>query len=86
MTQDPALAAATWAKELDARTGWGRLQIGAEVVSGGSRSAGAGYRASGREKKDFDGLSPEQFGIPYVFGIGVVNSRKLRAGDGLGSD
>lgn len=87
VTQDAALAEATWAKELDAATGWGRVRIEAEIESGDSCIRLPAVELRVGEGGGFRRALTEQFGVPYVFGIGVVNSQGNSGPEtGWGSD
>lgn len=87
VTQDAALAAATWSKELDAATGWGQVRIEAELESGVARVRVPVVELRVGEGSGFRRALTEQFGMPYVFGIGVVNSKGNSGPEtGWGSD
>ncbi len=66
VTRDPASRRPTWAKELDAKTGWGRLRIEAEVVSGGSRLRVPAIELRVGEGAGFRRALTEPFGMPWV--------------------
>lgn len=86
-TSDGALTPGKLRAQLDSATGWGQVRIEAEVKTETGWLLTPPVEVRVAEGRGFqEGLS-EQFGMPYVFGIGTVADQKADGPDlGWGND
>lgn len=83
--EDSALAAETWKNYLD--RGWGRLRIEAEVETDEGWKLTPPTEVRAVAESGFHAGLSEQFGMPYVFGIGFVGQDGVDGPDsGWGND
>lgn len=73
-TSEPALAGAQWSPALAQPQGWGALRIWAEVESDSETYRTPPLELRVRAGEGFRGALTEQFGLPYLFGVGRLRS------------
>lgn len=87
-TSDPALSATEWLKRLP-KTGFGRVRLAAEIetAEGWLPLPAIEIRVFDGEAGSFHAALSEQFGLPYVFGIGLTRDQNHTGAEvGWGND
>lgn len=87
-TSDPALAATEWLKRLP-KTGFGRVRLAAEIetAEGWLPLPAIEIRVFDGEAGSFHAALSKQFGLPYVFGIGLTRDQNHTGAEvGWGND
>ena len=74
-THDPALSADTWTQELHSEHHIGILRIQAEIITDTTTHLTSTLELRVRNQTGFLGSLEEQFGSPYVFGIGAMHNQ-----------
>lgn len=82
-TSESALAGSSWAQVLGPNQGWGSVKIWAEATADEEVFRSPLLELRVYEGEGFRGALTEQFGLPYIFGVGRLHSGGL-SGPALG--